>query len=246
MNNKCEAMDFCVRLANKNIAIHSVNSYIHDLCEKYLVDAHVNPDFEICTNKCMIEKEIDRVYKIEGIKHGSKIIESLLIHRLIAETLLDYDTLLMHGAVVATSSGAYMFTGVSGTGKTTHVTKWLENIEGSFIVNGDKPFLISRDSIFACGTPWSGKEHYDRNTIVPLNSIVLMQRSNENRMEEVSFKSVFPLILQQTHQPADADKMRKTLALLMKLKDHVYFYRFYFDNFKDDCFQVAYDALTKQ
>ena len=245
MNKNCEDMDFCVRLANKNIAIHSVNSYIHDLCEKYLVDNNAKPDIEICTDQYMIEREIDRVYKIEGIKHGSKIIEGLLIHRLIAEALLDHDIFLMHGAVIATSCCAYMFTGASGTGKTTHVTKWLENIEDSYIVNGDKPFLICQEKVLACGTPWSGKEHYDKNTIVPLNSIVIMERSSENRMEEISFKSAFPMLLQQTHQPADADKMRKTLALLMKMKDSVRFYRFYFDNFKDDCFQVAYDALTK-
>ena len=239
-------MDFSIRIANKNIAIHSVYSYIHNFCKSYLIGDNEEPDIEIFTDEKMIEAETARIRKIEEITQSAKSIEALLIHRLIADALLDYDIFLMHGAVVATHNGAFMFTGKSGTGKTTHVRKWLKNVENSYIVNGDKPFLICQDRIYACGTPWSGKEQYNKNTIVPLNSIVIMERSSENRMEEVPFKSVFPLILQQTHQPADADKMRKALALLMRLKDHVRFYRFYFDNFKDDCFQVSYNTLTKQ
>ncbi len=239
-------MDFSIRIANKNIAIHSVYSYIHNSCKFYLIDATEKPDIEIFTDSAMIEAEADRISQREGETHSLQMIEGLLIHRLIAEAFLDYDTFLMHGAVIATDNGAYLFTGQSGTGKTTHVKKWLENVENSYIVNGDKPFIICKDGIFACGTPWSGKEHYDRNTIVPLRSIVLMERSTENRMEEMSFKSIFPYLLQQTFRPMDADKMRRTLALLMKLKDNVHFYKFYFDNFKDDCFQVAYNELTKQ
>lgn len=246
MDKRYEVMDFSIRIANKNIAVHSVYSYIHDSCGAYLTDTNEKSDIEIFTDKNMIEAETERIRRNDGLKHSAKIIEGMLIHRLIAEAFLEYDTFLMHGAVVATDNGAYMFTGQSGTGKTTHVLKWLENAEGSYIVNGDKPLIMCKDGVYACGTPWSGKENYNRNTIVPLKSIVLMERNTENRMVEMPFRAVFPFLLQQTYQPAEADKMRKTLALLMKIKDSVRFYRFYFDNYKDDCFQVSYDALTKQ
>ena len=240
-------MDFTIRLAKKNILIHSVNLRIQKICSDYLIDENGQPDVEINIDEDMLIKEAERIKEQNGENVSLRDAEDLLIHRQIAEALLDYNILLMHGAVVSDGHRAYLFTAKSGTGKTTHIQKWLENVEGSFVVNGDKPLIIlDEGKAFACGTPWCGKEHYGTNAIVPLHSIVLMERSDENRIEEVPFGSVFHMILQQTHQPTDADKMRKTLALLMKLKDSVRFYRFYFDNYKDDCFQVAYDALTKQ
>ncbi len=239
-------MDFIIRLAKKNILIHSVYSVIHNTCKEYLVDSNETPDIEISVNEEMLVQEAKRIKEREGEDHSLKMVEDLLVHRLIANAFLEYDTFLMHGAVISTGKEAYMFTAQSGTGKTTHVQKWLENIEGSFIVNGDKPLIIlNEEGAFACGTPWCGKEHYGKNTIVPLKSIVLMERSDENRMEKVPLIKVFPAILQQTYQPEDADKMRKTLALLMKLKDHVSFYQFHFDNYKDDSFSVSYNELTK-
>ena len=243
----CENMDFTIRLAKKNIGIHSVNSRIYKSCKDYLTDEQAKPDIEIRINEEMLIREAERIKGNDGEDLTLRDVEDLLIHRFIAEALLEYNTILMHGAVVSAGERAYLFTAKSGTGKTTHVQKWLEKVESAFIVNGDKPLIIlDENGAFACGTPWCGKEHYGRNTIVPLNSIILMERCDHNHIEEIPFKSAFPLLLQQTYQPADADKMRKTLALMMKLKDSVHIYRFYFDNFQDNCFQVAFDGLTKK
>ena len=52
-------------------------------------------------------------------------------------------------------------------------------------------------------------------------------------------------MLQQTYMPEDAGKMRKTLMLLSKLKGKVKFYKFAFNNMKEDAFIVAYNALTE-
>lgn len=240
-------MDFTVRIADRIILIHSVHSSIYSTCKDYLVDTVEKPDIEIRTDEAMISTEIERIRKREGNAPGNKTAEGLLIHRLIAEKLLEYNTFLMHGAAISTDNEAYVFSGKSGTGKTTHVQKWIENIDNAFIVNGDKPLVkISDERAYVCGTPWAGKEHYGTNTIVPLKSIVFMERSNKNYMEQVQLKTVFSSLLQQTYQPEDANKMRKTLALLMKLKDHVSFYRFFFDNFQEDCFRTSYDELTKK
>lgn len=239
-------MDFTVRIADRIILIHSLYSNIYSTCKDYLVDTIEKPDIEIRTNETMISKEAERIFRRDGDTPGIKTVEGMLIHRLIAEDMLEYNTFLMHGAVISTGGKAYIFSGKSGTGKTTHVQKWLENISNAFIVNGDKPLIkLTNDGAYACGTPWSGKEHYGKNIIVPLKSIVFMERSDKNYMDQESINQVFPSLLQQSYQPENADKMRKTLALLMRLKDNVEFYRFYFDNFKDDCFRVAYDALTK-
>lgn len=67
-------------------------------------------------------------------------------------------TLLMHASVIAKEAGAYLFFGTSGTGKSTHSRLWLENVEGSSLLNDDNPALRVIDGkVIVFGTPWSGK-----------------------------------------------------------------------------------------
>lgn len=96
---------------------------------------------------------------------------------------------------------------------------------------------------FACGTPWCGKEQMETNCMVPLKAIVLMERGDDNSIREISFGDAFAFLLQQTYQPDEPEAMRKTLKLFAQLKDRVKFYRFVFNNMKEDCFNVAYNAL---
>ena len=240
-------MDFIIRIANTDIRIHSVYTSVYKVCKDYLVNEDIQPDFEIFSNDEMIYSELEQMQKAGQPGSSLRGLESLLIHRLIAESLLDRDILLMHGAVIAAGDTSYMFSGRSGIGKTTHIQKWIENVDGSYVVNGDKPLvMINQRGTYACGTPWCGKEGFGKNTIVPLRSIVFMERSPVNYIEEVSFKDIFITLLEQTYQPVDAVKMKKTLELLRMLKNKVSFYKFYFDNYKQDAFHTSFDALTNQ
>ena len=245
-------MKFKIRIANKNISIHSIYSSVYYSCKEYIVDDNEKTDIFVYVTEDMIEKELIRFLKYDNYVNDTYVpsksyLEIILIHKIIAEAILDYNTFLMHGAVIAVDGFSYMFMGTSGTGKTTHVLKWIENVEGSFIVNGDKPFIILKDEgAYACGTPWNGKENYGSNAIVSLRSIILMERSDYNHIEPVSFNSILPTLIEQTFFPDNPTGIRKTLKFLAALKDHVTFYRFYFNNFDDDAFLVPYNVLTNQ
>ena len=173
-------------------------------------------------------------------------IKTFSVMRKFADALLMFDIVLMHGAVVCVGNAAYLFTAPSRTGKTTHARLWVENSPGAYFVNGDKPFIrfCENGSVLACGSPWAGKENLYANTMVPLKAIVLMERADDNHIEQISFKEAFPRLLQQTYRPADAGKMRKTLRLMQRLSFAVSFFHFRCNNFKDDCFNVAYNALV--
>ncbi len=239
-------MELNIRVANRNILVHSVYPAIYNLCKSYWTEENAAPDVEIRIDESMIRAEAERIRQADGQNLNAKSAERLLVHRLVSEALLSFDTLLMHGAVVALDGAAYMFTAKSGTGKTTHIQNWLENIGGAYVVNGDKPFLIvGKDGVLACGSPWAGKENLNTNTAVPLKSIVLLERAEENRMERIPFIQAFPALLQQTHRPDDPEKMRQTLRLLQRMNHAVFFWRFHCNNFKDDCLNVAYNALVK-
>ncbi|MBQ6173921.1 MAG: hypothetical protein IJK28_04795 [Clostridia bacterium] len=239
-------MDCIIRIANRNILIQGTSDFFCKACRGYLADEGSEPEIRIRIDESMIRAEAT-LHQENGETLSAKAAENVLVHRLIAEAMLDRGAFLMHGAVIATGNEAYLFSARSGTGKTTHMQKWLQNDKNAYVVNGDKPLILIRpDGAYACGTPWCGKEHLGTNAVVRLRSIVFMQRSEDNRMETVSFRSALPMLLEQIYQPADARHMKTTLALLSGLREHTTFYKFRFNNFRYDAFRVSYDILTNQ
>ena len=235
---------FCVSVADHFIGIQSSYSEIYDLCRDYLSDHE--PEVLIQASESDLEFE-RREMKKEHISHENGALEMFALHRKMSECMLRFDTFLMHGAVVACGNDAFLFTAESGTGKTTHIRKWTENRKDVRIVNGDKPYIrVTEDSAIACGSPWRGKENYGENMMVPLRAIVLMERGENNSMEEIPFEEAFPFLLHQTYMPPETALKKKTLILLSMMREKVRFYRFIFNNMKDDAFSVAYQTLTEE
>ena len=94
------------------------------------------------------------------------------------------------------------------------------------MVNDDKPLIrITDNAAIAYGTPWNGKHRLSTNIGVPLKAVCQLERSTENRIEQVSYPEIFPVLFQQTYRPADAVGMAGTLNLLDRLGQTVKFYR---------------------
>ena len=70
-----------------------------------------------------------------------------------------------------------------------------------------------------------------------------MERSENNSIHQIPFIEAFPFLLHQFYLPTDEIKMRRTLQYIKQLGSGVTFWHFKFNNFKDDCFDVAYNAL---
>ena len=236
---------FTIEIARRRIQIESVWKRAFAWSRNYLTEEA--SDFCVAST----EEEIEQRRAIYGELNNDldpldRDVEMSVLLSKVAKGMLDYDTLLMHGAVVAYKDKAYMFSAPSGTGKSTHIRKWVRSLPGAFVVNGDKPFIITGDTPMACGSPWCGKERWQTNKQVPLAAIVLMERGEENEIREISFKEAFPGLLRQTHRPGDVAKMEKTLHLLKSLDHKVKFYSFHFNNLKPDAFQVAYHELVEK
>ena len=95
---------------------------------------------------------------------------------------------LFHSSTVSYSGKAYMFLGVSGTGKSTHSSLWLKHIEGTELLNDDNPVVRVGDDGKATvyGTPWSGKTPCYRNLSYPLGGIVLLSQAPYNKIHRLS------------------------------------------------------------
>ena len=232
--------DFRIKVAGLVVSLSADYPPAESLYSDFRTDAKADVEINLT------DEDLDFEYVSS---RGSVIVKGFRVLHKISEAFIEYDVLLGHGAVIAHNGWAYMFSAASGTGKTTHIYKWLDHLPDSFIVNGDKPFLKIFDDIhppLACGSPWAGKENGYTNTMVPLKAIICMERAEDNIIRQISFSEAFPFVYQQTYRPNDEKKLRKTLKLLQRLSDTVEFYHFKCNNFKDDCFDVAYQALVKE
>ena len=97
---------FCkVRIAEKNIDIESKNKRVLLMYKEYLAQ-YEQPDFTVRASQSEIVHEFHRNSEIAlfgncchaNIATEYDGIESIVIHRKIAEAMLDYQTLLIHGA----------------------------------------------------------------------------------------------------------------------------------------------------
>ena len=223
-------MDFQIKLADRIIGITSIHDEVYKLCEGYYADG--SEDFRVGVTQGDIDFEREKSI-LEAVTEGIPVydypdsyLETLAVYRKIVSGMLDFDTYLMHGAVVGVGDEAFLFTAHSGVGKTTHLKLWLENIPGAYVINGDKPLLKAREGGFdVCGTPWAGKEGMQKNVVVPLKAVCLLERGEVNSIERVSFRDCYPVLLQQSYWPAEPEAMQKTLELVSALGKSVSLYR---------------------
>lgn len=243
---------FYLGMGGQTIEVHSLYDKCIPMYEEYILssnDSATIPDFVVDIVPRNIKKENDIAQKDIGnntyLYYDPGYLEYFAIQRKICENMPAFNTMLMHGAVIANDQKAYMFTAPSGTGKTTHIRKWLENIKDAYVVNGDKPLIKIMDSeVIAYGSPWCGKEKMGKNCRVPLKAIVLLERGEDNIIDEISFNDAFNTLFRQTYRPERSEQLKKTIELLTKMKNKVLFYRFQCNNMKEDAFRVSYEALT--
>ena len=237
-----------IKLAKLTVEIKSV--YDHpEIFNNYATEENADFSVEISEEDIKEEEKNSRAEcKYEGIPYPefSKIeLENTAIYRKIAQRITQYDAIVFHASAVAVDGKCYLFTAKSGTGKTTHTKLWLKNINGSFVVNGDKPILRVIDGIaYVCGTPWMGKERYGDNIQIPLKSMCILERGKENKIEEISFSKALPVIYEQMYRPREKNQLIMSLNTLGKLKECVKFYRLKC-NMNDDAAIVSYNGMCK-
>ena len=83
--------------------------------------------------------------------------------------LVKFGGMMLHASAVALDGEAYLFSGPSGMGKSTHTRLWKQCFPEAEIFNDDKPALRELGGIwYAYGTPWCGKDGINKNMKVPL------------------------------------------------------------------------------
>ena len=242
--------NFTIRLADCRIAVDALFPSSRGFCKEYLTSGL--PDFSVKITAADIDFEREksaRKDEAEGIpvRHFSdRYLETLAVYRKIAEKIIDYDTLLFHGSVIAVDGIGYLFTARSGTGKSTHARLWREQFgERAVMVNDDKPLLkAAADGVTAYGTPWDGKHHLSSNIAVPLKAVCILERSKENHIKQIAPKDAYAMLIQQSYRPARREALVKMLDLVDRLADSVRLYRLGC-NMEPEAAQIAYDGMKE-
>lgn len=234
-------------LADKNVELryHFIRGFLN--CKNYISNSG-KPDIIVSVSEDEIRDAFNgmcgKKWLIKSLDDNTEYgdLESALIYTKIANAMLDYNILLMHGAAIAVNNKCYIFTAPSGTGKTTHILNWLKVIPNTIVVNGDKP-LIDVEKKLVYGTPWCGKEGMNTNTSVPLAGIIYLERGDDNRITPISFKEMLPTYLQQVYVPHSQVLALKAYELIGRLKD-IPCYRLSC-NMQEDSARVAYRGLCE-
>lgn len=116
--------------------------------------------------------------------------------------LLKFNGLMLHASAVELDGKAYLFSGPSGTGKSTHTRIWQQTFgPAAQVFNDDKPALRRLDGKwYAYGTPWCGKDGINQNKKVPLAGICFLKQAAENRIRQLMPMEAIQRIISQTRK----------------------------------------------
>ncbi len=202
---------FKINIADLVVQIDNKHDFVYKQCKDYYTDEQ-DVDITICATDEDIR--IEREQSLAQFSEG--YLESVCIYRNLSYVLPQFDAFLFHAALIEVDGKGYAFTAKSGTGKSTHIRLWQQLLgDKVIIVNGDKPILRKVDGKILCyGTPWCGKEKYNVNKSVELNSICFLNRAKENSIHKYDVSKAAKNIVHQIVVPKSPENVLRILELL--------------------------------
>jgi len=206
----------------------------------YLIDTTIEPAFKL-------DLSIDRMNELKVTYHYLTLedIEYIFLGQLFYKYILQHDGILLHSSCVVKDNKAYLFSAPSGTGKSTHTTLWLEEFSDAYILNDDKPAIIYKDNtLYAAGTPFSGKHDISRNLLVPIQGICFLERSENNWIKEIDKKQAIFEILNQTERVPYEEDMNLILHHISNIVSNITIHKMGC-NISKEAVYTAYNKMNK-
>ncbi len=228
----CRIADLTVQLPD--------TPFLRRCCQQYLCDPVETADITI-----LQERYNSGLY--EGADLSQEMLEYYETARQFNYFMLQYDGFYLHASAVEMDGRAYLFSGPSGMGKSTHTRSWLRLFgDRARVFNDDKPTLrCLEDGWYAYGTPWCGKDHINQNVKAPLAGICFLQQAAENKIVRLSHSDALHRILaQSSHKFVRMERMEQMLSLLDRLIREVPV--FLLENLPDDAAaRLSYETMRR-
>ncbi len=235
---------FCIRIADITVAIENKYEYVKLLCKDYEIPMPDEIDMTVCVSEADIHQEMETA----EVKITAAYAEGVCVYRQICRRLpIQFQSFLMHCAVIEYEGQGYAFAAKSGTGKSTHISLWQQHFGNSVqIVNGDKPIMrFKEDQLLAYGTPWCGKEGYNINTSVPLKAICFLERDTVNTIRRIKADEAVMRIFHQLLSPEDLETVDALFPLLDRMLREIPCYVLGC-NISEEAAEVAYRGMNPQ
>lgn len=231
---------FYINLSGLAVEMRSDFDFAKRHCKDYLAKSCDKPDLVAEVTREQINAE--RLVNEEALSYG--YCEDICLYRAIAEQLPLFDRTVFHGAAIEVGGRGYIFTAPSGTGKTTHISLWRKAFGDEVrIINGDKPILrLDGERVDVCSTPWMGKEGLGTISEAPLDAIVLLKRSSENKMTKIAPSECFPDLVKQFYLPRESVSKLKAIEIVDRVLKSVPVYLLEC-NMSLDAAQLSYKTL---
>ena len=113
-------------MANQVIDVETIHVRPLAICREFFDNASESNCY-VKTTQLDIDHDVEEYMSLHNTdnKPWEGLIEVYTLLKKIAEEILSKDVLLMHGAAIAINDSAFIFTGNSGVGKSTHIAKWI-------------------------------------------------------------------------------------------------------------------------
>ncbi len=161
--------------------------------------------------------------------------------------LLDFGGFFLHASAVVRDGKAYLFSGHSGIGKSTHTRLWIDTFGGDTrVINDDKPALRCIDGVwYAYGTPWCGKDGINLNEKAPLAGICFLKQATCNRIRRMLPAEALQKMLGQTmHKMQDVQQLDALLCYLQDLLSKIPVYEL--ENLPEpEAVQLSYETMSQ-
>lgn len=183
---KLPSFSVCFHSLNKNdlnslSAVNTLGDYT------FYRDSSGNHSISFCGCYAKLNNTLDGadVYMSDNVRHDGEYEASYLLMQAYMYRLATTGNFMIHSAAAVYKNNAILFCGLSGAGKSTQANLWKKHLHCS-ILNYDKPCVINDGgTIYAHGSPWSGKEKQILNEYVPLRAIVYVVQAKQNSVRRL-------------------------------------------------------------
>ena len=206
-------------------------------CQAYMADGNKPLDIEIGENLYKLERW-------EGLPYEAACYMESGYH--FYARLLAFDGMMIHASALSCQGKAYLFSGPSTVGKSTHTRLWQQTYGSEIqVFNDDKPAVRCIDGVwYAYGTPWCGKDGINQNKKVPLGGICFLKQGKENKMRRLSVMEAFSLCMAQTQRFSKPENVARQLQLMDQLVRRIPVWEL--ENYPcPEAAQLSHDTMTE-
>ena len=227
------------KIAELPVLINPVTSQTEKRLQPYLCDSE-EYEFDASVSEAEIADYIEK----SGTSCLPYLAEDALVLTKISRTVLSgYNGFFFHSSCLELDGEGYLFTALSGTGKSTHTANWRKYFgDRVTMINDDKPLIRKiHDKYYVCSTPWMGKSNIGCNMKSPIKAVYVLKRGEENSASVTTPAKQIRQLMEATLLPNSKETMVKLLTLFDDLFLRVKLIELYCTPDVDSA-RVAYEA----